>query len=97
MKTFWVILLVASLVFIVVYALRKRRDSSTEYRARFFSRMPRERRPEPNRQDSFYVAPMFFTAASDGTNAPASAPDCSPGVADAGGACSGGGDGGGST
>ena len=95
MKTFWIILLVAFLVFIIVNAIRSRHYSSAVYRARFFSRMPRERHPESNRQDSVYLAPVIFGDASDNAHAPASAPDCAPGVADAGGACGGGGDGGG--
>ena len=94
MKTFWIILLVAFLVFIVVNAIRGRHYSSAVYRARFFSRMPRERHPESNQQDAIYLAPVIFGAATDGAHAPASAPDCAPGVADAGGACS---DGGGAT
>ena len=97
MKIFWFILLVAFLVFIVINAIRSRHYSSAVYRARFFSRMPRERHRESNRQDSTYVAPVIIGAATDGANAPASAPDCAPGVADAGGACSAGGDGGGAT
>jgi hypothetical protein len=96
MKTFWIILLIAFLVFIIVNAIRSRHYSSAVYRARFFSRMPRDRQPEPNRQDSIYVAPVIFGAATDGAHAPASAPDCAPGAADAGGACSAG-DGGGAT
>ena len=97
MKTFWVILLVAFLVFLIITAIRRRHYSSAVYRARFFSRMPRERHPESNRQDSMYVVPVIFGAATDGAHAPASAPDCAPGVSDAGGACSVGGDGGGAT
>ena len=97
MKTFWIILLVAFLVVIIVNAIRGRHYSSAVYRARFFSRMPRERQPESNRQDSMYVAPVIFGATTDGAHAPASSPDCAPGVADAGGACSAGGDGGGAT
>ena len=50
MKTFWIILLVAFLVFIIIQAIRRRHHSSAEYRARFFSRMPRERHPESNRR-----------------------------------------------
>ena len=45
--------------------------------------------------DSVYVAPVIFGSTTDGAHAPSSAPDCSPGIADGGGACSGGGDGGG--
>ena len=95
MKTFWVILLVAFLVFIILHAIRRRHNSSAVYRARFFSRMPRERHPESNQQDSIFLAPVIFGAATDNAHTPASAPDCGPGVADAGGACSAGGDGGG--
>jgi len=97
MKTFWIILLVAFLLFIIINAIRSRHYSSAVYRARFFSRMPRERHPELNRQDSTYVAPVIFGAATDGAHAPASSPDCAPGAPDAGGACSSGGDGGGAT
>jgi hypothetical protein len=95
MKSFWVILLVAFLVFIVINAIRGRHYSNAVYRARFFSRMPRKRAPEPNQQDAVYVAPVIFGAATDGAHAPASAPDCAQGVADSGGACSAGSDGGG--
>ena len=95
MKAFWIILLVASLLFIIIYAIRSRHSSSAVYRARFFSRMPRKRDPVSNPQDSNYLAPIIFGAATDGSHAPASAPDCSPGVSDAGGAC--GGDGGGTS
>jgi hypothetical protein len=97
MKTFWIVLLVAFLVFIVIYTVRRRHTPSGEYRARFFSRMPRERQPDAGRQDSIYMAPVIFGAATDGAHAPASAPDCGPGVADAGGGCSAGGDGGGAS
>ena len=97
MKTFWIVLLVAFLAFIIIHAIRSRHYSSAVYRARFFSRMPRERHPESNRQDPMYVAPVIVGAATDGAYAPASAPDCATGVADAGGACSAGGDGGGAS
>jgi hypothetical protein len=97
MTTFWIVLLVAFLVFIVVYAIRSRHTSSGVYRARFFSRMPRQRLPEANRQDTMYVAPVIFGTATDGAHAPASAPDCGPGAADAGGGCSAGSDGGASS
>ena len=97
MKTFWIVLLVAFLVFIIVNAIRGRHYSSAVYRARFFSRMPRGRHPESNRQDPNYVAPVIFGGATDGAHAPASAPNCETGVADAGGACSAGGDGGGAS
>jgi hypothetical protein len=91
MKTFWIVSLVAFLVFIIIYAIRSRHSSSGEYRARFFNRMPK-RQPESNRQDdSIYIAPVIFGAATDGGHAPASAPDCATGVADAGGGCSDGG------
>src|SRR3954469_18643199 len=96
MKTIWIVLLVAFLVFIIIYAVRSRRTSSDVYRARFFSRMPRERQPEANRQDSIYMAPVIFGPATDGVHAPASPPDCGPGVVDAGG-CSAGSDGGGAS
>ena len=100
MKTFWIILLVALLVLIIIQAIRGRRCSSVSYRARFFNRMPRDQRPEPNRrsnaEDATYLASVIFGAARDGAHAPASAPDCAPGATDAGGACSVG-DGGGST
>lgn len=94
MKTFWVILLVAVLVLIIIHEIRRRHDSSAVYRARFFSRLPRERHPESNQQDVLYVAPVIFGAATDGAYSPASASDCTPGIADASGACS---DGGGGT
>ena len=98
MKTFWIVLLVAFLVFIIVNAIRGRHYSSAVYRARFFSRMPRERQRESNRQDdSIYVAPVIFGAATDGAHPPDSAPNCETGVADSGGACSAGGDGGGAS
>jgi hypothetical protein len=97
MKTFWIVLLVAFLVFIVINAIRSRHYSSAVYRARFFSRMPRARHPEPNRQDSIFVAPVIFGAATDDSHAPASSPDCGTGVADSGGACGAGGDGGGAS
>lgn len=97
MKTLWVILLVAFVVFVVIYAILSRNNPSGEYRVRFFSRMPRERHTESNRQDSMYVAPVILGASADGAHAPASAPDCAPGVADAGGGCSAGADGGGAT
>ena len=95
MKTFWIILLVAFLVFIVVSAIRGRSYSNTVYRARFRSRMPRERKPEPTPQDSSYMVPVIFGAATDVSHPPPSVPDCTPGVADASGACSAGADGGG--
>jgi hypothetical protein len=92
MKTVWIVSLVAFLVFIIVYAIRSRHSSSGEYRARFFSRMPRERQRESNRQDdSIFVAPVIFGSATDGAHSPASAPDCATGVGDAGGGCSDGG------
>jgi hypothetical protein len=94
MKTFWVIPLVAVLVFIIIHEIRRRHHSSGVYRARFFSRMPRERHPESNQQDAIYLAPVIFGAATDGAHAPASAPDCASGIAGAAGACS---DGGGGT
>ena len=97
MKTFWIILLVAFLVLFIISAIRGRHYSGTVYRARFFNRMPRERQPEPNRQDSVFVTPVILGAAADGTHAPSSAPDCAPGVADASGACSAGADGGGAS
>jgi hypothetical protein len=97
METFWIILLVAFLLFIIVHAIRSRHYSSAVYRARFFSRMPRKRDPAPNPQASIYVAPIVFGAATDGAHPPAAAPDCSPGVGDAGSACSAGGDGGGAS
>jgi hypothetical protein len=97
MKTFWIVLLVAFLVFIIIHAIRSRHYSSSVYRARFFNRMPRERHPESKRQDSMYVAPVIFGAATDGAHAPASTPHCETGVADASGACSTGSDGGGAS
>jgi hypothetical protein len=97
MKAFWVILLVAFLVFIVTIAIRRRHYSSAVYRARFYSRMPRKRHPGSKREDSIYVAPVIFGAATDSAHTPNSATECAPGVADAGGACSTGGDGGGAT
>jgi hypothetical protein len=81
MKAFWIVSLIAFLVFIIIYPNRSRRSSSAVYRARFF-----------NRQDSTFVTPALFGAATDGAHTPASAPDCGTGVADAGSA---GGDGGG--
>ena len=97
MTTFWVIVFVAFLVFVVIYTIRRRHGSSDAYRARFFSRMPRERHAESNRQDSVYVAPVVFGAAGDGAHGPPSGSECATGVADAGGACGAGGDGGGSS
>jgi hypothetical protein len=88
MKPFWIVLLVAFLVFIIIYTVRRRHTPSGEYRARFFSRMPRERQPDARRQGSIYMAPVIYGAATDGAHSPASAPDCGPGVADAGGGCS---------
>jgi hypothetical protein len=95
MKTFWVILLVAFLLFIIINAIRRRHYSNAVYRARFFSRMPRERQAEPNSQDSIYIVPVIFGAATHGAHSPVSAPDCAPGVSDAGGSCGAGVDGGG--
>jgi hypothetical protein len=95
MKTFWIVLLVAFLLFIVINAIRRRRYSNAVYRARFMSRMPRERQPEPNSQDSIYLAPVIFGANTHGAHAPVSAPDCTPGVGDSGGSCGAGVDGGG--
>jgi hypothetical protein len=40
---------------------------------------------------------VIFGAATDSAHAPTSAPDCGPGVADAGGGCSAGVDGGGAS
>lgn len=97
MKTFWIILLVAFLMLFIVAAVRGRHYSSSGYRSRFYNRMPRARHPESNRQDGIFVAPVIIGAASDSSHAPAPAPDCSPGVADAGGACGGGADGGGAS
>ena len=97
MKTFWIVLLVAFLVFIIVNAIRGRHYSSAVYRARFFSRMPRGRHPESNRQDPNYVAPRDIRRCNGRCTRAASAPNCETGVADAGGACSAGGDGGGAS
>jgi hypothetical protein len=92
MKTFWIVLLVAFLVFIIINAIRGRHYSSAVYRARFARRMPRERQRESNRpDDSIFVAPVIFGAATDGAHTPASPPDCATGVGDAGGGCSDGG------
>ena len=91
MKTFWIVLLIAFLVFIIINAIRGRHYSSAVYRARFASRMPK-RQPEPNRpDDSIYIAPVIVGAATDGAHTPTSAPDCATGIADAGGGCSDGG------
>jgi hypothetical protein len=97
MKIFWIVLLVAFLVFIITYAIRSRHSSSSVYRARFFSRMPRERHAESKPQGSLYAEPVIFGAAMDGGHAPPSAPDCAAGVTDAGGSCSTGVDGGGTS
>ena len=89
MKTFWIILLVAFLVFFIVAAIRGRHYSNTVYRARFRSRMPqRERQPEPTPRDSFYIVPVIHGSTILSSPAPHSAPDCAPGVADASGGCS---------
>jgi hypothetical protein len=97
MKTFWIVSLIAFLVFIIIYTVRSRHTPGGEYRARFFSRMPRARQPDASRQDSIFMAPVIFGPATDGGPAPASAPDCGPGGADTGGGCSAGGDGGGAS
>lgn len=97
MKTFWIIVLVAFLVLFIVAAVRGRHYSGSAYRSRFYNRMPRARHSDPNRQDGIIVAPVIIGATSDSSHAPASAPDCAPGVGDAGGACGGGADGGGAS
>lgn len=88
MKTFWIILLVAFLVFVIVNAIRGRHYSSSVYRARFLNRMSRERQPDPTPLDSTCMVPVILGAATGSSPAPAAAPDCAPGVADASGACS---------
>ena len=96
MKTFWIILLVAFLVFFIIAAIRGRHYSNAVYRARFRSRMPqRGRQPEPTSQDSLYMVPVIYGSTIHCSPAPHSAPDCTPGVADASGGCSAGADGGG--
>ena len=95
MKTFWVILLVAFLLFIIINAIRRRHYSNALYRARFLSRMPREHRSEPTPRGSIYMIPVILGAATNGAHSPASTPDCAPGVGDAGGSCGVGVDGGG--
>jgi hypothetical protein len=91
MKTFWIVLLVTFLVFIIVNAIRGRRYSDAVYRARFRSRMPL-RKAEAANDASFVAVPLMIGVAAD--PAQHSPSDCSvnAGGVDAGAGC---GDGGG--
>jgi hypothetical protein len=90
MKTFWIVLLVAFLVFIVVNAIRGRHYSEAVYRARFRNRMP-QRKAEAANDASFVAVPVLFGATTDSTHHPSA--DCAShsGGVDAGGSCGDGG------